>query len=133
VTESLGKGPDAYGMVHGDMCLDNVLFKEGEVLPIDFEDCGFGYWLWDIAVALSQQPWTEKWFRHRDAFLGGYAQVRTLPESQLQHLDLFLALDNATVVLWASQFLRDDPGRRTEYEAWRDENGAKLLHYLTRR
>jgi Ser/Thr protein kinase RdoA (MazF antagonist) len=133
VMEGLGKGPDAYGMVHGDMCLDNVLFKAGEVLPIDFEDCGFGYWLWDIAVALEQQPWAEEWFRRRDAFLEGYGQVRTLPESQLEHLDLFVALDSATVVLWASLFLRDDPTRRAEHEAWRDESGGKLLRYLAQR
>jgi Ser/Thr protein kinase RdoA (MazF antagonist) len=131
--EGLGKGPDAYGMVHGDMCLGNVLFKAGEVLPIDFEDCGFGYWLWDIGVALSDQPWTEEWFRRRDAFLEGYTRVRTLSASQLRHLDLFVALDSATVVLWASQFLRDDPARRAEHEAWRDESGAGLLHYLERR
>jgi hypothetical protein len=49
VMEGLGKGADAYGMIHGDMYPENVLFKAGEVYPIDFEDCGFGHWLWDIA------------------------------------------------------------------------------------
>ena len=34
------------------MYLENVLFKRDEVRPIDFEDCGFGYWMWDIGVAL---------------------------------------------------------------------------------
>jgi Ser/Thr protein kinase RdoA (MazF antagonist) len=130
VMESLGRGPDAYGIVHGDMYPDNVLFKAGEVFPIDFEDCGFGYWLWDIAVALSQQPWTESWYRQRDAFLEGYAQIHMLPESQLGHLDLFMAADYATGVLWASSFIQDDPARRAEHEAWRDENGVMLLRYL---
>jgi Ser/Thr protein kinase RdoA (MazF antagonist) len=133
VMEDLGKGPDAYGMVHGDMYLENVLFKGGEVFPIDFEDCGFGYWLWDIAVALSQQPWTEGWYRRRDAFLEGYAQVYPLPESQLGHLDQFIATDKATGVLWASSFIQDDPARRAEHEAWRDENGVLLLRYLEQR
>jgi Ser/Thr protein kinase RdoA (MazF antagonist) len=132
VMEGLGKGPDAYGMVHGDMYSENVLFRGGELIPIDFEDCGFGYWLWDIAVALCQQPWTEAWFQQRDAFLEGYAQVRTLPEAQLGHLDLFLAAQYATSVLWASSFLRNDPARQTAHEAWRDENGAELLRYLER-
>jgi Ser/Thr protein kinase RdoA (MazF antagonist) len=130
--EALGKGPDAYGMVHGDMCAENVLLRGGEVYPIDFEDCGFGYWLWDIAVALCVQPWTEAWYGQRDAFLEGYAQVRTLPASQLRHLDLFVAAQYATGVLWASSFIRDDPVRRTEHEAWRDESGAMLLRYLER-
>jgi Ser/Thr protein kinase RdoA (MazF antagonist) len=133
VMEALGKGPDAYGMIHGDMYPDNVLFKGGEVVPIDFEDCGFGHWLWDIALPLCQQPWTEAWYGERDAFLQGYTQVRTLPESQPRHLNLFLAAQYATLVLWASAFIRDDPARQTEHEAWRDENGVELLRYLERR
>ena len=133
VMEDLGKGPDAYGLIHSDMYPENVLFKAGEAYPIDFEDCGFGYWLWDIALPLCQQPWTEEWYWQRDAFLEGYAQVRTLPESQLRHLDLFMAAQYATVVLWASAFIRDDPTRQTEHEAWRDGDGVMLLRYLERR
>jgi Ser/Thr protein kinase RdoA (MazF antagonist) len=133
VMDGLGTGSDAYGMIHGDMYPENVLFKAGEVVPIDFEDCGFGHWLWDIALPLCLQPWTEEWHRERDAFLEGYARVRTLPESQLRHLDLFMAAQYATVVLWASAFIRDDPARQAEHEAWRDREGAMLLRYLDRR
>jgi Ser/Thr protein kinase RdoA (MazF antagonist) len=131
--KSLGKGPDAYGLVHADMCPENVLFKAGEAYPIDFEDCGFGYWLWDIAVALSVQPWTEAWRVQRDAFLEGYAQVRRLPESQLRHLDLFMAAQYATGVLWPSLFIRTNPARLREHEAWRDGDGSRLLRYFEQR
>ena len=133
VMEGLGKGPDAYGLIHADMYPENVLFKGNEAYPIDFEDCGFGYWLWDIAIALCGWPWTEQWHWMRDAFLEGYAQVRTLPESQLQHLDLFMATQYATMVLWASLFFRNDPARRAEHEEWRNRDGAKLLRYFERR
>ncbi len=133
VMEHLGTGPDAYGLVHADTYPENVLFKAGEAYLIDFEDCGFGYWLWDMAIALSLWPWTEEWRWRRDALLDGYVQVRTLPESQLRHLDLFMAAQYATMVLWASVFIRNDPARQAEHEAWRDGDGAKLLRYLERR
>jgi Ser/Thr protein kinase RdoA (MazF antagonist) len=133
VMDSLGTGPDVYGLIHSDMYPENVLFKDGEAYPIDFEDCGFGYWLWDIAVALCLWPWTEEWYWMRDAFLDGYSGVRVLPESQLQHLDLFMAVQYATMVLWASLFVRNDPARRPEHEAWREGDGLKLLRYLERR
>ena len=132
VMQELGKGPDAYGMIHADMYADNVLFKAGEVYPIDFEDCGFGYWLWDIALPLCQQPWTEEWYWQRDAFLEGYTQVRTLPDGQLQRLDLFMAVQYATAVLWASHFIQDQPGRKIEHEKWRDEEAIGLLRYAER-
>ena len=130
---ALGKEPDAYGMVHGDMYQENILFKGDRVIPIDFEDCGFGYWLWDIAVALEKNPWTESWFRSRDAFLSGYYREHPLPDSQLNELDTFLAADYATSTLWATAFIRDDPARRSEHEAWRNRNGDKLLRYFEQR
>jgi Ser/Thr protein kinase RdoA (MazF antagonist) len=132
VMEGLGRGPDAYGMIHSDMYPENVLFKAGEVFPIDFEDCGYGYWMWDIGVALCNWPWTENWYWMRDAFLEGYAQVRTLPGSQLVHLDLCMAAQYATMVLWASMFIKSDSARRAEHERWRDREGNKLLRYFER-
>ncbi len=129
VMQGLGKRPEAFGIIHSDMYPENILFKAGEVFPIDFEDCGFGYWMWDIAVALCYWPWTEDWYWMRDAFLEGYAQKRTLPDSQLVHLDLFMAAQYATMVLWASMFIKNDPAMRAEYEKWRDREGKKLLRY----
>jgi len=132
VMAGLGKTPEAFGLIHTDMYSGNILFKDGEVFPIDFEDCGFGYWLWDIAVPLEREPWTDGWYRMRDDFLAGYLPVHPLPDSQLKHLDLFLAMDYATSVLWAAAFIHDDPSRQDEYVAWMDENGEKLLRYFER-
>jgi Ser/Thr protein kinase RdoA (MazF antagonist) len=130
--ELLGKGPDSYGLIHADLYPENVLFKAGKAYPIDFEDCGYGYWIWDIAVALCQWAWKADWERMRDAFREGYAQVRTLPEAQWAMLDLFVATQFATMVLWSSAFLKHDPLRVAEYEPWRNDNGTKLLGYFKR-
>ena len=132
VMDGLGKEQDAYGLIHADLYPENLLFKSGEVFPIDFEDCGYGYWMWDIGVALCYWPWTEDWYWKRDAFLEGYAQIRTLPESQLVHLDLFMAAQYATMVLWASLFIKHDPAMRVEHEKWRERDGKKLLRYFDR-
>jgi Ser/Thr protein kinase RdoA (MazF antagonist) len=133
VTEALGKGPYAYGLIHSDMYPENVLFKAGKVLPIDFEDCGYGYWMWDMAIILCSWPWTEDWFWMRDALLDGYATVRTLPGSQVKHLDLFMAAQYATMVLWATAFIKNDPARQTMHEEWRDRDGGRLLRYFEQR
>ncbi len=133
VMETFGKEPDAYGMIHADMYPENVLFRAGEVRPIDFEDCGYGYWLWDVAVALCLWPWTEDWHWKRDALLDGYAKTRTLPDAQLKHLDLFMEAQYATMVLWATLFIKVDPAMRAEHEAWRDKDAKKLLHYFDTR
>jgi Ser/Thr protein kinase RdoA (MazF antagonist) len=131
--EALGKGPDAFGLIHADLYPENVLYKDGRACPIDFEDCGYGYWIWDIAVALCKWAWNEDWERMRDAFHEGYSQVRSLPEAQWALLDLFVATQFATMVLWASAFLKHDPKRVAEYIPWRNNNGNLLLRYFDRK
>jgi Ser/Thr protein kinase RdoA (MazF antagonist) len=132
VMQSLGKGPDAYGLIHADLYPENVLFKAGKAYPIDFEDVGYGYWMWDIAVALCQWAWGMDWERMRDAFRGGYTQIRPLPDAQWALLDLFVATQFATMMLWASAFLKHDPRRVAEYEPWRIDNANKLMCYFER-
>jgi Ser/Thr protein kinase RdoA (MazF antagonist) len=130
--QALGNGADAFGLIHADMYPENVLFRGGEAYPIDFEDLGYGYWIWDIAVALCTWAWGVDWERMRDAFREGYARVRALPEAQWALLDLFVATQFATMLLWASAFLKDDPQRSTEYLPWRDDSGKKMLSYFER-
>jgi Ser/Thr protein kinase RdoA (MazF antagonist) len=132
VMQALGKDSDAYGLIHADLYPENVLYKAGNAYPIDFEDCGFGYWMWDNAVALCQWAWGEDWKRMRNAFREGYSQIRSLPETQWAQLDLFVATQFATMLLWASEFLKHDPKRVAEYTPWRDDSGNKLLSYFNR-
>lgn len=133
VMASFGKGPDAFGLIHSDMYLENLLFKGDQPRLIDFEDCGFGYWMWDFGVIFSQFPWTDEFPRLRDAFFEGYFRVRSLPGDQYKYLDLFMAAQCATMVLWASAFIKNDPALRIEYEAWRDKEGHKLLRYFDKK
>jgi Ser/Thr protein kinase RdoA (MazF antagonist) len=115
------------------MYLENLLFKAGEPRAIDFEDCGFGYWLYDIGIVLSQWIWTEKYPWIRDAFLEGYSEIRTLPGEQLEHLELFTGGRNCDFTLWGTAFIKNDPGRAIEHEAWRNEAGDNLLRYFENR
>jgi Ser/Thr protein kinase RdoA (MazF antagonist) len=49
---------------------------------IDVDDSGYGYWIWDIAVALCRLVRNNDWERMRDAFFAGYSQHRSLPAAQ---------------------------------------------------
>ncbi|WP_232303543.1 phosphotransferase [Pseudofrankia sp. DC12] len=51
---AFGARPDRYGLIHADMRLANLLVDDGGALTvIDFDDCGFGWYLYDLAAALS--------------------------------------------------------------------------------
>ena len=129
---AFGRNPDAYGLIHGDMYPENLLFKGGKALFIDFEDFGYGYWMWDLGVALCSWPWTDDLGWKKDALVEGYTQVRALPDEQLKHIDLFMAAQLATMVLWSTAFILRDPAMEPEHEKWRTREGDRLLRYFER-
>jgi len=103
VMDAWGKDPDVYGLIHADLGLDaNVLFWGGEARAIDFDDSGFGYYVYDLSLALEHCQEDEGLPRFREALLNGYAQVRSLPDDHLKYSDLFLAAFCVYLSLWAA-------------------------------
>lgn len=45
--------PDRFGLIHTDLRAANLLVQHGRITVIDFDDCGFGFPMWDLAGALS--------------------------------------------------------------------------------
>jgi Ser/Thr protein kinase RdoA (MazF antagonist) len=45
--DAFGRGADRFGLTHGDLMPDNVLLQDGVPHVIDFDDCGFGWYLYD--------------------------------------------------------------------------------------
>ncbi len=102
VMDAWGQGRDVYGLIHGDLAVDaNLLFWRQQPVAIDFDDSGFGYWIYDLAVAL-EHCWERPDFpRFRDALLDGYTEVRSLPADQAARLELFMAACDVYWNLWA--------------------------------
>jgi Ser/Thr protein kinase RdoA (MazF antagonist) len=44
--------PHKLGLIHADLHFGNVLFSRQGVAAIDFDDCGFGFYAYDLAVPL---------------------------------------------------------------------------------
>jgi len=86
----LGSGNRVFGLIHVDFTFDNILFYRRSVRVIDFDDCGFGYFLYDIATLLDRIEWRDDYRSLRRALLNGYGEERDLPPEQQAMLDLFL-------------------------------------------
>jgi Ser/Thr protein kinase RdoA (MazF antagonist) len=103
VMDAWGKGSDVYGLIHGDLGIDaNVLFWGGEARAIDFDDSGFGYYVYDLSLALEHCQEDERLPQFRDALLDGYGRVRSLPEDQAKQMELCLAAYYVYLSLWAA-------------------------------
>lgn len=99
--EALEKHSGAFGLVHHDLALSNLLFnnlglsgllfKRNQVGAVDFDRCGLGYYLSDLATVRTSLGWYHGgaleplWA----AFIKGYERERPLPEGFQQHLTTF--------------------------------------------
>jgi Ser/Thr protein kinase RdoA (MazF antagonist) len=87
----LRENQEFFGLIHADFRIWNILFHQGEACIIDFARCGFGYYLYDIALFLNEASGAQE--DSRQAFLDGYQSVRPLPHDYASYLEMFLALD----------------------------------------
>jgi Ser/Thr protein kinase RdoA (MazF antagonist) len=116
VMEDWGQGLDVFGLIHGDLGVDaNLFFWHGEPRAIDFDDSGFGYWVFDLAVALDACRDDPAYPRYREALLNGYAEFRSLPEKQAEQIELFLAGFQVYWNLWATGATQLYPSLLPEY------------------
>jgi Ser/Thr protein kinase RdoA (MazF antagonist) len=108
VMTQLGEGSDQVGPIHADLHLDNALFWHGDVRVIDFDDCGFGFRLYDLAVALWELRQRGDYKQFRAALFDGYSQHRQLPAG-LAHLYDFIAARDIAFGLWFTGMAHVDP------------------------
>ncbi len=116
VLRGLGEGRDTFGLIHGDLHQTNYLFYNGRAGAIDFDDCGFGHWLYDLAVTLYCLQDHPDFAALREAFLTGYRRSHPLSMEQEAHLGTFMALRTLQDMLWDIEE-RDQPAFRDMWQA----------------
>lgn len=100
VEQKHGNNPTMFGMIHFDLSFGNVLFTSDKVMPIDFDNCGFGCYLFDLAVILAG-PYNRPGFKEGcERLIRGYREVRELPDELLEFIPTFMAVRAALLKQW---------------------------------
>jgi len=103
ITERLnafGKNQDRFGLIHSDMRFANLLVNDETTHLIDFDDCGFSWFLYDFAGTVSfieNHPDIPKF---KTAWLRGYRQVRDLSAEDEAEIDTFIMLRRMALLAW---------------------------------
>jgi len=106
-----GKGRERYGLIHADVRLANLLVHGGETRVIDFDDSGWGWFLYDVATAFSfveDHPKVPDWTA---AWLEGYRRIRTLPEEDAHEIPTFIMLRRLALLAWIGSHAETDIAR----------------------
>jgi Ser/Thr protein kinase RdoA (MazF antagonist) len=98
--EHLGEECEVFGVIHRDIKLENVVFDGQRVGVIDFEMCGWGYYLSDLSVIRRSlaQHYKDRLEPLWEAFLEGYQGKRPLPEDYARQIEAFDAMQRAAIV-----------------------------------
>jgi Ser/Thr protein kinase RdoA (MazF antagonist) len=89
-----------YGLIHADAVRENVLIAGGTARLIDFDDCGWGWRLFDLATALHPVDAEPAFPALRTALFAGYCAARALPAAAEAALPAFLMLRGLSYVGW---------------------------------
>jgi Ser/Thr protein kinase RdoA (MazF antagonist) len=119
-TRELARNQDGFGLIHGDLHHENVLFRGGEVCAIDFDDCGWGFHLYDLAVTLWELEDRPRYEELRDALLEAYAERRPLPRDHDTHLRALSLLRRLQLLLWILES-REHAAFRDGWRRWARE------------
>ncbi len=87
----------AEGLIHADLHQENFLFHHGEVRAIDFDDCGYGPHLYDLATTISELDNPAL----RPHLLAGYRSVNPLDDEEA--IEDLLLLRHLQLTTWVVQ------------------------------
>jgi Ser/Thr protein kinase RdoA (MazF antagonist) len=111
---AFGDGPDRFGLVHADMRLANLLVDpggSGQVQVIDFDDCGFGWFMYDLGSSLSFIEHDPQVSELIDAWITGYCRVTPLTADEVAVLPGFVLLRRLLLVAWIGSHSDTDLAR----------------------
>jgi Ser/Thr protein kinase RdoA (MazF antagonist)/LysM repeat protein len=106
--EKLGRDAQVYGLIHGDLNVKSFQVLDGQPEILDFDTCGYGYYIYDLAVVVWDLFSRDDFASLKTALLHGYRSERQLSDQEERLLMHFVAGHLMTQILtWAGR--RDDP------------------------
>lgn len=95
-----GTDPARFGLIHADMRLGNLLLNGERVSLIDFDDCGFGWFAYDFAAAISFHETNPQIPALKTAWLEGYRPIRALDPADIKAMDTMVMLRRMALLAW---------------------------------
>jgi Ser/Thr protein kinase RdoA (MazF antagonist) len=125
-----GAGRGRFGLIHADLRLANLLVDGERAAVIDFDDCGAGWFLYDLATALSFLELAPEAPELVDAWLTGYRRERAVSDDEEREIPTFVMLRRLLLVAWIGSHAGTDLA--TEHGAAFTRASAELAEqYLT--
>lgn len=97
----LDKHRGVFGPIHADLTAENVLLADGELVLIDFDDSGPGWYLFDLATAYFFWTGNPEARTMLDALVAGYRTQRVLDPAELRGWHPLLLARALSYLAWS--------------------------------
>ena len=104
----LRHGPERFGLIHADLRSANLLVDGERTHVIDFDDCGLGWFLHDMASTLSFIEHRADRDRLMDAWAEGYCQAGSLSQAERDEFPTFLMQRRLQLLAWMGSHSETD-------------------------
>lgn len=98
--KSYGMEATRFGLIHSDIRLANILICGDETRVIDFDDCGLGWFLYDLASAVSFIETHPQLNELIAAWVTGYRKSAPLSNEEEAEIPTFIMLRRLTLFAW---------------------------------
>lgn len=104
-----GRNQNNWGLIHADLRLANILVENDTIKVIDFDDCGMGWYLHDLASSIS-------FIEHKkivpdliNAWLTGYKKVMPFTDTDFEEIDTFILMRRLQLMAWLASHKESGP------------------------
>lgn len=104
-----GKTSANWGLIHADLRLANILTENDVIKVIDFDDCGFGWHLHDLASSISFIEHKEIVPDLINAWLRGYKKVLPFTDTDFEEIDTFILMRRLQLMAWLASHKESGP------------------------
>lgn len=104
VTES---DPACFGLIHADLRPSNVMTDGSSLTIIDFDDCGYGFYLYDFGAALTFYEHRPEALEMAAGWLDGYNAVTPLTSTEVDAAAALSLLRRLTMLGWQTTHRAD--------------------------
>lgn len=99
---NLSKDSRIYSLIHADLHPANIVVEGERLHVIDFDDSGFGWHYYDIAVALFNYHLETSIEHLQTAMVSGYRKARSINDEDLSYIPLFMLIRALVLIGWYS-------------------------------
>ena len=98
-----GERPNNFSLIHADLDATNIVHDGDDLVLIDFDDCAYGWHMYEIASVLIDYRSTPDFEALCAVLLEGYRKYRPLAQRDIEMLPAFLLIRGMALIGWVHQ------------------------------